>query len=431
MLLLCPVLSMAQTPPVLKSLSVGDSVPDIVFTTVLNAPFTSTSLAAYKDQLLLLDFWATWCGSCIKAFPELNSLQEQFKGLMQVLLVNNPGSGDDAKKVTALLDRKRLPSGSRYAMPVVLGGEQLAQLFPHMGIPHTIWVYHGRVAAITGASEVTAAHIQAVLDKKPVSLFTKADQMDFDAGRPLIENGNGGPLSAVLYRSMFTRFLNGARGSVGQETLADSTMKRRYFINKPLLALYHYAYPGLPGNRVIADTALAAYLFPKSLDMRWKAAYSFCYEQWVPAAASTALQESFMQADLDRQFGIRSRIEKTTVGCYVLILKDSLLLKNRATLPGSAGLLKADQGNWVLQQRPPGFLVTEMNFQSTGKAFLPVVLDETGYSAPVSIDLKVSSIHDITGLQQVLPEYGLALVPAMRELPMLVLTKTTFTKTNH
>lgn len=42
-----------------------------------------------KDKLLLLDFWATWCGPCIASFPHLEKLQEKYNDDLQIIAISD------------------------------------------------------------------------------------------------------------------------------------------------------------------------------------------------------------------------------------------------------------------------------------------------------------------------------------------------------
>lgn len=39
----------------------------------------SLNLAQYKNKVVYLDFWASWCGPCRKSFPWLNAIQNKYK----------------------------------------------------------------------------------------------------------------------------------------------------------------------------------------------------------------------------------------------------------------------------------------------------------------------------------------------------------------
>ena len=56
------------------------------------------NLLGNRDQIILLNFWATWCLPCKREMPDLEELNSLMKGeKFRILAIN---TGDDRKKVT-------------------------------------------------------------------------------------------------------------------------------------------------------------------------------------------------------------------------------------------------------------------------------------------------------------------------------------------
>ncbi|TAH26625.1 MAG: TlpA family protein disulfide reductase [Cytophagales bacterium] len=71
-------------------IKVGDIAPDF---TVKDTASNPISLYQTKGKIIILDFWASWCGPCRAANPELVKLYQQYKAqgleIISISLDNN------------------------------------------------------------------------------------------------------------------------------------------------------------------------------------------------------------------------------------------------------------------------------------------------------------------------------------------------------
>lgn len=131
-----------ELPPSAPLLAAGDVAPDWS----LQTPEGRTvSLAGLRGNVVLMDFWATWCGPCKMAMPGIQKLHEHFEGKpVTVVGVNcQDPDGDPAEYMAK----------KSYTYTLVTKGDQVAEAYSVMGLP-TVYVIdtEGKVAhAIVGA----------------------------------------------------------------------------------------------------------------------------------------------------------------------------------------------------------------------------------------------------------------------------------------
>lgn len=168
LLLLTAVLCLFSGPLMaqdLKPLKVGDKLPETFWqqehTIYADGQVTKQTLAQYKGKLLILDFWATWCSSCLQKFAGLGRLQNAHD--VAVVLVSKTRSDKDSEKVKQSFDRYAKGTG----LSTVVGDEYLGRLFPHWQLPFYVWINaKGYVMAFSDSNLVNEASVAQVLNGK-------------------------------------------------------------------------------------------------------------------------------------------------------------------------------------------------------------------------------------------------------------------------
>jgi thiol-disulfide isomerase/thioredoxin len=105
------------------------------------------SVEDYSDKLVILDFWATWCGPCTSEMPTFERLHREFDGRNIVILTVNVS--EEKEKVAQFIAR------NSYTFPVLLADRRDVFPFHITAFPTLAIVSKGRIAKyfIGGLSE--------------------------------------------------------------------------------------------------------------------------------------------------------------------------------------------------------------------------------------------------------------------------------------
>jgi thiol-disulfide isomerase/thioredoxin len=417
MIFLWPLVSRAQTG---KPLSIGDTVPDITLTNVYNYPASTIRLSDLKGKLVILDFWSTWCGSCIEAMPEMEKLQKEFGNKVQIILVN-VFPHDLPNKVQLFFAKRKVRTGLDMKLPYSLLQASLAEYFPFKYIPHYVWIdKSGRIIATTSQTEATSQNVKNALEENTSGIHDKKDLIDFDNNVPLLVNGNGGKDNNFLYRSLFTKYIEGAGFSENIYRDNKGKVTRFYMLNNPPIMLLRTAYPVIlncPYNRIINESSdKSIFEAPKPSD-----AYknSFCYDLIIPPSSLDEFQH-YMREDMKRYLGIVVSSQLRKMHCLVLTKRS---IRNEIATKGlDSGIdLNPASIKKFIRNAPFAVLIDLLNSLSVAKS-LPVI-DETGISENIDIEFP-SALFDLPldSLKTFLSNKGFLLIEKERAIKVAVIT---------
>jgi peroxiredoxin len=123
--------SMMQRPDEPPHPLLGQPAPAFTTTDVDGKPI---DLAKHLGKnVVMLDFWATWCGPCVQAMPQVEEVAKKFKEKGLVFYAVN--CGEDAETIKAFLEQAKLD-------PTVALDEkdEIGPLYKVEGIPQTVLI---------------------------------------------------------------------------------------------------------------------------------------------------------------------------------------------------------------------------------------------------------------------------------------------------
>jgi thiol-disulfide isomerase/thioredoxin len=109
----------------------GNPAPEF---TLKDADGKDVSLKDLRGKVTVLTFWASWCGYCKKALPDIQKLHEEFAGKPVAIYGVNCREKDGTNKAA-----KDILTQGKYTFPVLFNGDGASTLYDVQGYP-TLYV---------------------------------------------------------------------------------------------------------------------------------------------------------------------------------------------------------------------------------------------------------------------------------------------------
>lgn len=110
-LVLCTTLFMINMPlkPMVSELAkvarlIGQPIPDFSFLSVRDS--TTYHLSDFKKEVIIINYWATYCGPCVDELPTLKAIEESFRNKVNVIAITD----EETLRVKDFLKRVEAPT---------------------------------------------------------------------------------------------------------------------------------------------------------------------------------------------------------------------------------------------------------------------------------------------------------------------------------
>ncbi|MEN5085123.1 TlpA disulfide reductase family protein [Sphingobacterium faecium] len=384
-----------------KRLNIGSAVPDLPIMDILNFSSGTIDLDDYKDKVLILDFWDTYCSTCIELMPHVNEVQKIVRDKAQIITV----TWQSREVIEKFFKGNKYLKEHQAYLPTIIADTLLKSYFPYQSVPQTVFIYQGKVKAITYFDYIKPEYIEKLIADERLDIPVKDDfntkgvipdqQNSNLKGKVLItgyqdglEFKGGLPIERDSVTGMFvTSMIN--TGILDAFTRLHAMISPKYFL-------------WIPGRMewYVKDQNDYQYK-PNSIGPRiWDTKNAICYQRFSQDTVSTKEMAKLVMQDLVSFLGVSVTIEK----------KEKEVVVIRKTTKSRTGIEKPESDRQVEGMENLAFL---LDFSK----MYPPTLDESGFTEIID----VPDYSSLEKLNQQLLYYGLEAVLAKRVIDVMVI----------
>lgn len=394
------LIAQSKTIDLSSQLTVGENVPYRGEMPVLNWAKSEIDLEEYQDRVVVLEFFDTYCATCIEGMPLLQQVQQQMEDKLLVLMV----TWQAKEVVEKFYKNNRFLKEKQVKLPTIVGDTLLRKYFPHQGVPHTVFLYQGKVQGVTYPDYVKERFIEELYDTEKLSVPQKND---FREQAALLDHEENNVIGSVKLTGYQESLEQKPGLTIERDSLSD--VYKTYFYNVGILNAYKamFAYIKKPtfmltDQRIIwkvKDPSRYHYVENSGGSQLWLVEHGISYERKSKNVGDLSDQARLVLDDLNNLLGLNVYWDNAEMDCLVV----RKIEKSEKPRPFMKDAQKLEN---------VGILTFLMDYSGQ----YPPVVDESQFTG----QLVLGSYANIEELNEQLAYYGLEVVCGRRSIEVLV-----------